>query len=76
MKPRAKIIAGVVLSCAGTTIAQANAKQSQPASRDSQKRMADIPQKPASNSAVQAAALVRRTNGSLLQAQLAAQADP
>ena len=76
MNPRAKIIAGVVLSCAGTTIAQANSKQSQPASRDSQKRTADVPQKPASNSAVQAAALVRRTNGSLLQAQLAAQADP
>lgn len=76
MKPRAKIIAGVLLGCAGTTIAQTSTKQSQPSSRDTPRRSADVPQKPATNSAVQAASLVRRTDGSLLQAQLAAQADP
>jgi flagellar L-ring protein precursor FlgH len=76
MKLLVKVVVGVVLSCAGPALAQTSAKQTQPSSRDTRKRSADIPQQPASNSAVQAAAMVRRTNCSLLQAQLAAQVDP
>ena len=76
MKHRAKIIVGVVLSSAGAALAQnAASNQAQPASRDSRKR-ADVPQQPATNSAAQTAAMIRRTNGSLLQAQLSAPVDP
>ena len=76
MRSRAKIIVGVVLSSAGAVLAQGpSSNQAQPASRESRKR-GDVPQQPATNSAAQTAAMMRRTNGSLLQAQLSAPVDP
>ena len=72
---RKRTVVAVVLSCAGGAVAQNGATQPPPASRETRKR-ADLPQKPPSNSAVQVGALMRRTNGSLLQAQLSAPADP
>jgi flagellar L-ring protein precursor FlgH len=64
----------VVLSSAGAVLAQSASKAEQPASRESRKR-SDVPQQPPTNTAAQTAAMLRRTNGSLLQAQLSAPVD-
>lgn len=72
MKKRFKVAGATVTLAAGVAFGQ-TAPQPQVPPRDTRRQ--SLPTGPATNSAQQAAAMMRKTGGSLLQAQLAAQPD-
>jgi flagellar L-ring protein precursor FlgH len=73
MKKRNKVAGATVVLAAGVAFGQ-TAPQSQAPAREAAKRQS-LPPGPVTNSAEQAAAMMRKTGGSLLQAQLATQSD-
>jgi flagellar L-ring protein precursor FlgH len=72
VKKRTKLAGATVMLAAGVASGQA-APQPQSPARDTKRQ--SLPAGPVTNSADQAAAMMRKTGGSLLQAQLVAQAD-
>jgi flagellar L-ring protein precursor FlgH len=69
MKKTSKVAGATVILAAGVALGQ-TAPQSQAPARDTRRQ--SLPAGPATNSAEQAASMMRKTGGSLLQAQLAA----